>query len=70
MFKVTQAVIAAAVIAAIITLLTGTSDPLVASPVAEKEHAAMKACAQQPWPYLNCVGTPYGNPKIRLIEIK
>ncbi|MDO9413623.1 MAG: hypothetical protein Q7T81_13720 [Pseudolabrys sp.] len=69
-FKVTQAVIVAAIIAAIITLLTGTSDPLVASPVAATEHAAMKACTQQPWPYLNCVGTPYGNPKVRLIEIK
>jgi hypothetical protein len=27
----------------------------------------MQACAQRPWPYLRCVGTPFGNPKIRLI---
>lgn len=69
MFKVTNAVIAAAIIAAIITLLTGTSDRLVASPMPEQAQAAMKACAQQPWPYLNCVGTPYGNPNIRVIKI-
>lgn len=70
MFKLTHAVIASAIIAAVITLLTSASDRLVASPVAEQAQAGMKACAQQPWPYLNCVGTPYGNPRIRVIEIK
>ena len=30
-------------------------------------EAALKACTQQPWPYLNCVGTPLGNPRIRLV---
>ena len=70
MFKVTNAVIAAAVIAAIITVLTSSSDRLVASPMPEQAQTEMKACKQQPWPYLNCVGTPYGNPRIRVIEIK
>ena len=68
-FKVTNAVIAAAIIAALITLLTSTSDRLDASPVAEPVQEAMKACTQQPWPNLNCVGTPYGNPNIRVIKI-
>lgn len=69
MFKLTHAVIAAAIVAAFITLLTSSSDRLDASPVAEPERVAMKACAQQPWPYLNCVGTPYGDPRIRVIKI-
>ena len=68
-FKLTHAVIAAAIVAAIITLLTSTSDRLDASPMPEQAQTAMKACAQQPWPYLNCVGTPYGNPNIRVIKI-
>jgi hypothetical protein len=29
----------------------------------------MKACNEQPWPYSNCVGTEFGNPKVRLITI-
>ena len=70
MFKVTNAILISALIAAIVTILTSSSDRLVAGPVAEQMQTEMKACAQQPWPYLNCVGTPYGNPRIRLIEIK
>ena len=27
----------------------------------------MHACAVRPWPYLRCVGTPFGNPHIRLV---
>ena len=69
MFKMTNAVIAAAIAAALVTLLTGSSDRLDASPMPEAARAAMKACTQQPWPYLNCVGTPYGNPRIRVIKI-
>jgi hypothetical protein len=68
MFKVTNAIIAAAAIAAVMTVLTSSSSRLVASPM--PEQSAIKACTQQAWPYLNCVGTPYGNPRIRLIEIK
>ena len=70
MFKVTNAILISALIAAIVTILTSSSDRLDASPVAAQTQTEMKACAQQPWPYLNCVGTPYGNPRIRLIEIK
>jgi hypothetical protein len=69
MFKVTHAVIAAAAVAAVVTVLTSASVRLDASPVAEPAQTAMKACNQQPWPYLNCVGTPFGNPNVRLIRI-
>ena len=69
MFKVANAVIAAAAIAAVVTVLTGSSASLDASPIAEPAQTEMKACTQQPWPYLNCVGTQFGNPRIRLIKI-
>ena len=70
MFKVTNAILISALIAAFVTILTSSSDRLVASPMPEPVASAIKACTQQAWPYLNCVGTPYGNPRIRLIEIK
>ena len=70
MFKVTNAIVASAIIAAIITVLTSSSDRLDASPMPEQAQSEMKACTQQPWPYLNCVGTPYGNPNIRVIKGK
>lgn len=70
MFKVTQAILISALIAAFVTVLTSSSNRLVAGPMPEPVQSAIKACTQQAWPYLNCVGTPYGNPRIRLIEIK
>ena len=69
MLKFVNALIAAAAIAAIVTVLTGSSARLDASPIAEPAQSALKACTQQPWPYLNCVGTRFGNPRIRLIKI-
>jgi hypothetical protein len=51
-------------------VLTSSSSRLDAGPIAEPARSVLKTCTQQPWPYLNCVGTPVGNPKIRLIEIK
>ena len=70
MVKITNAILAAATVAALVTLLTGSSGRLDASPMPEPMQSAIKVCSQQPWPYQNCVGTPYGNPRIRLIEIK
>jgi hypothetical protein len=66
-FKFTHCVIAAAAIAAVVTLLTGTSARLDAGPLAEPAQTTLKTCTQRPWPYLNCVGTPVGNPRIRLV---
>jgi hypothetical protein len=67
MFKFTYAVLAAAAIAGVITLLTATSGSLDAGPLPASTEAALKSCTQRPWPYLNCVGTPLGNQHIRLI---
>jgi hypothetical protein len=65
MLKSITAVIAAAAIAGVLT--SATSARLDAGPLAKPVEAALKACSQQPWPYLNCVGTPIGNPRIRLV---
>ena len=59
MQKSLTAVLFAAAAAAVVMLVT---------PPAEKiTPAAMHTCAERPWPYLNCVGTRFGNPKIRLV---
>jgi hypothetical protein len=69
MFKfVLSATLAAAAIAAAFTVLTATSDRLDAGPLPASAQAAIATCTRQPWPYLNCVGTPLGNPHIRLID--
>jgi hypothetical protein len=67
MLKSITAVMAAAAIAGVLTLLSASSARLDAGPLAKPAEAALKACTQQPWPYLNCVGTPLGNPRIRLV---
>ena len=69
MVKSVSAILAAAAIAGVLTLLSVTNARLDAGPLAKPEEAALKACTQQPWPYLNCVGTPLGNPRIRLVTI-
>jgi hypothetical protein len=65
MMKSIAAVLAAAAVAVIIT--SATSARLDAGPLPAAAESALKACTQQPWPYLNCVGTPLGNPHVRLI---
>ena len=66
MFKFTSAVMAAATIAGVLTL-PRTSARLDASPLGKPEEASLKACTDRPWPYLNCSGSPLGNPRIRLL---
>jgi hypothetical protein len=39
-----------------------------AGPLAKPAETALMACTQRSWPYLNCVGTPFGNPRIRLVS--
>jgi hypothetical protein len=70
MVKFTQAVLAAAAIAGLLTFLTAASGRLDAGPLAAAKEAVLKDCTQRPWPYLNCVGTPVGNPNVRLITIE
>jgi hypothetical protein len=65
--KLLTAIMAAAFIAAVITVLSAPTAHVDASPRPVAEAAQMHACADRPWPYLRCVGTPFGNPKIRLI---
>jgi len=67
MLKSIAAVMTTAAIAGVLTLLSAPSGRLDAGPLAKPAEAALKACTQQPWPYLNCVGTPLGNPRIRLV---
>jgi hypothetical protein len=66
MLKTTTAIMLAAAIAASITVLSSPTTQVNATPVASA--APMTACAQRAWPYLGCVGTPYGNPHIRLVS--
>ena len=65
----TTAVAFAATVAAIVTILSVPTSQVDAGPVAKPIETAMKACANQPWPYSNCVGTQFGNPKVRLVSI-
>ena len=68
MVKSLAAILVAPLIAAAITLLSATTD-VIADPLPKPAADAMRACNQQPWPYSNCVGTEFGNPKVRLIAI-
>lgn len=69
MLKTISAIMSAAAIAGAITVLTVPSAPVDAGPLAKPAEAALNACVGQPWPYLHCVGTPFGNPRIRLVSI-
>ena len=61
-------VLSAAAIAAVATFASiGASAGVSAGPLAAPQATAIKACADRPWPYLNCVGTRFGNPHIRLV---
>jgi len=41
-----------------------------AGPLPKPAETVLKACSQNPWPYLNCVGTSVGNPRIRLVSVE
>ena len=68
MLKTTTAVMVAAAIAAAFTVLSAPTAHVDAGPLAKPAETALKACTQRAWPYLNCVGTPFGNPHIRLVS--
>ena len=67
MLKTATAVMVAATIAAVFTLLSSPSSHVDAGPLAKPVETAMQACVDQPWPYLHCVGTAFGNPHVRLV---
>ena len=62
------AIMAAATIAAAITILTSPSAPVVATPAAKPVADAISACTNRPWPYLHCVGTEFGSKQVRLVS--
>ena len=67
MFKTFTAIMVAATVAAVVTVLSAPTAQVDASPLATSESEPMNACAQRAWPYLRCVGTAFGNPHIRLV---
>jgi hypothetical protein len=67
MLKSVAAITLAAGIAAVITIFSAPAADVVASPLPQPAADAITACKQRPWPYLNCVGTEFGNPHVRLI---
>jgi hypothetical protein len=69
MLKSIAAIVAAAIIAATITVISAPIADVVASPLPRPAADAITACKQHPWPYLNCVGTEFGNPHVRLISM-
>ena len=68
MLKTIAAIVAAAIIAGAITIVSAPIADVVADPLPQPAVEAINACKQQPWPYLNCVGTSVGNPHVRLIS--
>ena len=67
MLKSATAIMIAATVAAIVTLVSAPTAQVTASPLPQAEAAPMQACAERAWPYLHCVGTEFGNRKIRLV---
>jgi hypothetical protein len=67
MLKVLNAVLIAAALAAVVTLFTAPSGEVEAGALPKADETELNACAHRPWPYLNCVGTRFGNPRIRLV---
>jgi len=67
MMKSSTAIMAAAAVAAAVTLMSAPSGILSAGARPDAESAQMRDCAARPWPYLRCVGTQYGNPRVRLV---
>jgi len=67
MLKSLAAITLAATIAAVITVLSAPTADVIASPLPQPAADAITACKKRPWPYLNCVGTEFGDPRVRLI---
>jgi len=67
MLKTISAVASAAAIAAFFTVFLPPTTEVGAGPLEKPAETVLNECKQQAWPYLNCVGTSVGNPKIRLV---
>ena len=60
-------VVSAASVAALITLFSVAGNEVSAGPLPPPQAAAIKACAERPWPYNTCAGTTFGRHNIRLV---
>ena len=67
MLKSISAILAAATVAATLTVLSAPSGPVTAGPMPQAASDGMKSCTERPWPYLRCVGTEFGKKGIRLV---
>ena len=67
MFKSLTAIMVAAFVAAAFTILSAPTAEVTAGPLPPAAAAPIKACAQRAWPYLHCVGTPFGKQNVRLV---
>lgn len=70
MLKSITAVMVAAMIATVFTVLSAPSAEVAAGPLPEAISAPIRSCTERPWPYFGCVGTPYGAPHVRLVSIE
>jgi len=68
--KAFAAIVAAAVVAGGITVLSAPVGDVAASTLPRPAAEAITTCKQRPWPYLNCVGTEFGDPRVRLISFE
>lgn len=66
-FKITHAVITAAVLAGIFTVVAGPSERIVLSAAGTADSVG-KTC-DGTWPYLNCAGAQAGDQAVRVIRI-
>lgn len=60
-------VMGAASAAAVITLFSVAGNEVSAGPLPPPQAAAIQSCAERPWPYNTCAGTPFGRRNIRLV---
>jgi hypothetical protein len=67
MLKLLNAVLIAAAIAGVVAIFTAPGGEVVAGALPQPDETALNACAHRPWPYLDCVGTRYGNQRVRLV---
>ena len=66
MLKLLSAIVVAAGIAGVLTLLPAAkSARLAASPPAKSEQVSPEVCPDRPWPYLNCIGAPLEEARLR-----
>ena len=68
MLKMLVAIVAAAILAAAITMVSAPIGD--ASPLPQQAAETVASCTQRPWPYLSCVDSEFANPRVRLILIE